>query len=222
VSAFCAAFADCSLWTGAGAHWMLAGTRGLRAAATEAAFAAQWRDSVVGPELTRLGVEVPAQLGATFLADAEQLAPWLAGVAPVDDDHPQRLSPRRPHPARQDFIERWMEVDAAAARFARSTMIQSLWPPGLRDSSRGFFRPQRLVNAVTFWPPRPVGLEDLRDVLADSKLRTLPLLVAGSTPVLQDISARASRPTDPTRCTPASTRRSRWSWPTERATRARC
>ena len=31
--AFCAAFADCSLWTGAGAHWMLAGTRGLRAPA---------------------------------------------------------------------------------------------------------------------------------------------------------------------------------------------
>ena len=191
VSGFCAAFADCSLWTGAGAHWMLAGTRGLRAAATEAAFAAQWRDGVVGPELVRLGVEVPAQLGATFLADAEQLAPWIAGVAPVDDDHPQRLSPRRPHPARQDFIERWMDVDAAATRFARSTMIQRLWPPGLRASSRAFFPSQRLVNAVMFWPPRPVGLEDLRDVLAESTLRTLPLLVAGSSPVLQDISARA-------------------------------
>jgi hypothetical protein len=42
-----------------------------------------------------------------------------------------------------------------------------------------------------FSPPRPVVLEDLRDVLAGTQLRTLPLLVAGSTPVLQDISARA-------------------------------
>ena len=191
VSGFCAAFADCSLWTGAGPHWMLAGTRELRTAASEEAFAAQWRDTVVGPELARLGVEEAAQLGATFLADAEQLAPWIAGVAAVDDDHPQRLSPRRPHPARQDFIERWMDVDAAATRFARSTLIQRVWPPGLRERCSAFFPPQRLVNAVMFWPPRPVGLEDLRDVLADSTLRTLPVLVAGSSPILQDIAARA-------------------------------
>ena len=79
VGAFCAAFADCSLWTGAGPHWMLAGTRGLRERATEEAFAAQWRDDVVGPELVRLGIEQPEQLGATFLADADQLAPWLGG-----------------------------------------------------------------------------------------------------------------------------------------------
>jgi hypothetical protein len=60
---------------------MLAGTRGLRERATEDAFAAQWRDDVVGPELVRLGVEEPEQLGATFLADAQQLAPWIAGSA---------------------------------------------------------------------------------------------------------------------------------------------
>jgi len=191
VSAFCAAFADCSLWTGAGAHWILAGTRGLRARATEEAFAAQWRDDVVGPELVRLGIEQPEQLGATFLADAEQLAPWIAGVPALEDDHPHRLSPGRPDPARQDFIERWMEVTDAAARFERSTLVQRLWPPALRDRSRALFAPQRIVNAVTFWPPRPPGLEALRDLLIESTLRTLPLLAAGSSPVLQEISARA-------------------------------
>lgn len=191
VSAFCAAFADCSLWTGAGAHWMLAGTRGLSERATEDAFAAQWRDAVVGPELVRLGVEQPEQLGATFLADAEQLAPWIAGIPALEDDHPHRLSPGRPDPARQDFIERWMEVADAAARFERSTVVQRWWPPALRDRSRALFASQRIVNAVTSWPPRSPGLEDLRDLLTESTLRTLPLLAASSSPVLQEISARA-------------------------------
>ena len=191
VRAFCTAFADCSLWTGAGAHWMLAGTRGLRVRPTEDAFAAQWRDQVVGPELVRLGLELPEQLGATFLADAEQLAPWIAGLPPLEDDHPQRLSPRCPHPAQQDFIERWMAVDQAAERFARSTLVLALWPPGLRDRSRDFFAVQRLVNAVTFMPSRWPGFEDLRDLLTQSTLRTLPLLVAGSDPRLQEISQQA-------------------------------
>lgn len=191
VSAFCAAFVDCSLWTGAGPHWMLAGTRGLRQPATEEAFTAQWRDEVVGPELIRLGMERPEQLGATFLADAEQLAPWIAGVPALDDDHPQRLSPRRPHPEQQDFIERWMEVGEAARRFERSALVRELWPPGLRARSRDLFPTQHLINDATFSPSRWSSLEELRDLLADSTLRTLPLLVAGSSPLLQDISGTA-------------------------------
>ena len=191
VSAFCAAFVDCSLWTGAGANWMLAGTRGLRERATEEEFVAQWRNPVVGPELVSLGIEKPEQLGATFLADAEQLAPWIASIPPLEDDYPQRISPGCPHSAQQDFIEQWMEVKQAAARFERSKMVQALWPPALRDRSRDFFAAQRMVNAVTFMPSRWPGLEDLRDLLIDSTLRTLPLLVAGSDPVLQEISQRA-------------------------------
>ncbi len=191
VSAFCAAFVDCSLWTGAGPHWMLAGTRGLHKRAPEDAFVAQWRDDVVGPELVRLAVETPEQLGATFLADAEQLAPWIAGIAPLEDDHPQRVSPDRPQAARQDFIERWMEVTQAALRFESSKLVRELWPPGLRARSRDFFATQRLVNAVTSLPTRWPGLEELRDLLNDSTLRTLPVLVAGSSPVVQEITQRA-------------------------------
>jgi spermidine synthase len=191
VSAFCVAFVDCSLWTGAGPHWMLAGTRGLRQRAPEEAFVAQWRDDVVGPELIRLGMEQPEQLGATFLADAEQLAPWIAGISPLDDDHPQRLSPGRPHSERQDFIEHWMETGGAARRFERSKLVQELWPPGLRARSRDLFATQRVINDVTFVPRRWPGLEALRDLLNESTLRTLPLLVAGTSPDLQEISQRA-------------------------------
>jgi spermidine synthase len=191
LSAFCAVFADCSLWTGAGAHWMLAGTRGLRAPPKEEAFTAQWQDPVVGPELARLGFERPEQLGATFLADAEQLAPWIASAAPLEDDHPQRISPERPHPERQTFIERWMAEEQAADRFERSKWARAMWPPSLRERTGANFSTQRLVNAVTFVPRRWPGLEALRDLLLDSDLRTLPLLLAGSEPLLQEIGGRA-------------------------------
>jgi spermidine synthase len=191
VGAFCAAFVDCSLWTGAGAHWMLAGTRGAHAGATEAEFTAQWRDPEVGPALSDLAFEQPEQLGATFLADAEQLTPWIAGVPPVQDDFPHRLTPGRPHASRQDYIERWMEVGQAATRFERSKWIQAMWPPGLKERTRDFFPVQRLVNAVTAEPSRRPSFEELRDLLVDSPLRTLPLLAAGSNPVLQAIGQRA-------------------------------
>jgi hypothetical protein len=190
VAAFCGVFADCSLWTGAGAHWMLAGTRGLRAAPTEAEFTAQWRDPVVKPELVGLGFEMPEQLGTTFLADREQLAPWLGGALPLDDDHPHRLSPARPHPDRQKFIDRWMDEPPARLRFAQSQLIRTLWPPSLRERSLDLFTSQRVVNDVTSAPVRFSGFEALRDLLVDTPLRTLPLLVAGSTPVLQAIARR--------------------------------
>jgi hypothetical protein len=84
-----------------------------------------------------------------------------------------------------------MDVEQAALRFERSRMVRELWPPRLRESTRALFAPQRLINAVTSLPPRWPGLEELRDLLNDSSLRTLPLLVAGSSPVLQEIGGRA-------------------------------
>lgn len=191
VKAFCAAFVDCSLWTGAGAHWMLAGTRGAGRPATEEELTAQWRDPVVGPELARLAFEQPEQLGATFLADAEQLAGWIATAAPLEDDHPQRLSSARPHPTRQGFIDRWMDEERAAARFAQSRWVRRWWPPELRERTRAHFSTQRSVNAVMSLPKRWPGLEALRDLLLDSDLRTLPLLLAGSDPSMQEVSERA-------------------------------
>jgi hypothetical protein len=202
VGAFCAAFVDCSLWTGAGPHWMMVGTRELRAPATEGEFGAAWRDPVLGPELRRLGLETPEQLGATFLADAEQLAPWIAGILALDDAHPHRLSPGRPHPARQTFIETWMEEGPAAQRFQRSKFIATVWPPTLRARSGEAFAFQRAVNDVTFLPSRWSGLEALREVLVGTPLTTLPLLMAGSEPRLQDIAlaqVRSGTPLEPGR-----------------------
>ena len=92
IRGFCDAFPDCSLWSGAGLQWMLAGTRGLHGPVAEEQFTAQWRDPLVAPELAALGFEQPEALGATFLADAATLAERTRGVPPLDDDHPGRIS----------------------------------------------------------------------------------------------------------------------------------
>ena len=46
IGAFCGAFSDCSLWSGAGAEWILVGSRGNVPAPTYEAFSRQWRDPV--------------------------------------------------------------------------------------------------------------------------------------------------------------------------------
>jgi len=40
---------------------------------------------------------------------------WIASVHPLEDDYPQRVTPGIPHSAKQEYIERWMEVKQAAA-----------------------------------------------------------------------------------------------------------
>src|SRR5260370_9922709 len=94
VAAFCGVFPDCSLWTGSGLEWMLAGTRGLRGPVEEGGFTRQWTHPVLAPALRDIGVEVPEQLGALFLAHPPALAHWTRGAPPLDDDHPGHLSSR--------------------------------------------------------------------------------------------------------------------------------
>ena len=98
VRAFCDAFPDCTLWAGTELDWMLAGSNGAASPVDEAVFRRQWDDPKVGPELRRLGIENPEQLGALFMADAEGLAAFAGSAEPLVDDRPQRLGPVRGAP----------------------------------------------------------------------------------------------------------------------------
>jgi spermidine synthase len=82
IRAYCDVFADCSLWSGAGYNWMLAGSRDARWQRAEEGFTRQWSDPAVARELRVLGFEKPEQLGATFIADASRLREVTMGVLP--------------------------------------------------------------------------------------------------------------------------------------------
>ena len=188
IRGFCDAFPDCSLWSGAGLQWMLAGTRGLHGPVAEEQFTAQWRDPVVAPQLAALGFEQPEALGATFLADASTLAERTRGVSPLDDDHPGRISLRYPRDENGDPTYRaWMQPGALRQHFESSAFVRDVWPSALRLRTADAFPPQALFDDLSVWG-RFNKLESLRGVLTLSSLHTLPLLLMGTEPAVQRIA----------------------------------
>jgi len=165
VRAYCDVFEDCSLWTGAGLNWMLAGSRNASWSGSEEGFSRQWTDPVVGPELRALGFERPEQLGATFLADADQLRDETRDVLPLTDDFPKRLTDRTDF--RSSRIEHvpWLDSAAARERFEESSFIREAWPADLREESLGFFAYQEMIDrsrGVRIGPPMGAALRRSR------------------------------------------------------------
>jgi len=188
IRAFCDAFPDCSLWSGAGLQWMLAGTRGAHGPVPEEQFSAQWRDPIVARELVALGFDTPETLGATFLADAVMLNQRTQGVAPLDDDHPGRILARAPsEEAGKPIYRTWMEPRSLHQRFESSAFVRDLWPPALRRRTGDFFAPQAVLDDLSaFGQLNPLAV--LHAVLKHSPLRTLPLLLLGTEPAIQRIA----------------------------------
>jgi len=189
VRAFCDVFDDCSLWTGAGMNWMLIGTRDARGPVPEEGFTRQWREPGVRGELATLGVERPEQLGALFLADAEQLAETLRGTQPLVDDRPYRVSAALPHELAPEYFA-LLDTNGSRERFERSRFVARMWPSALRQRTLPCFELQGLLNDY-FWSfyGAPLPPSHLRRALANSDLTTLPLLLMGSDPDRQRILA---------------------------------
>ena len=195
VAAFCGAFPDCSLWRGQSFELMLMGSNAAAGRVDETHFTAQWQDPVRREELEAIGVERAEQLGALFIADADQLAPFLEGVAPLTDDRPRRLTaPVSSVEAQHQLYAAWLDPAAGRARFARSAFAESRWPPRQRRAALEFFELGHLLD--TFgqdirsdrWSER---LGDLEAVLATSRTRTAVLWLLGSDADAQRIVARA-------------------------------
>ena len=144
---FCEVFEDCSLWTGIGLEWMLIGTNGASGPVSDAEFGAQWADPMVGPEMRNLALETPESLAATFLGDARTLRELTAGVPPLEDDHPLRVSSRVP-PAVDPFYVDFMTRTPVEATFESSDLIRRLMPPATRQRTLAAFETQRRIDLV--------------------------------------------------------------------------
>ncbi len=183
VTGFCNVFEDCTLWRGNDLDWILMGSRSGHPAPSEEEFGAQWRDPKVGPELRALGIEVPEQLGALFLADAEGLRAYAADTAPLTDRFPLRLSPLAPTLEQVAAGHRaWANVDREAA-FRRSPWIASTWPPGLWAATLPYFKHQQWINSLATSGSNPAevsaGMAEIRDLLTTTPLETLPMWLLG-------------------------------------------
>ncbi len=199
-AAFCGAFPDCSLWSGAGWDWLLLGRReGTRTTATAHDL---WSHPRLGPDLRTLGVENAAQMAALFMADAALLADWYADVPPLADDRPRRFRSAEPTPAEtaRDFAA-WTDAGASWQRFRRSGWVQSALPPGMARAPMAAFAAQHDLNRLMYGeaPGLPATLPAVHRLLEESDLETLPLLLCGTDPqVLEAVSrARAAGHPDP-------------------------
>jgi hypothetical protein len=195
VRGFCDAFPDCSLWRGMSFELMLVGTREARGPVPVEHFTAQWRDPRVRPELEALGFERPEQLGALFIAGAEDLAHWTRDVPPLVDDRPKRITAAVTSvEAQHRLYSEWLDPRTARARFARSPLLDRLWPPELRSASAPFFELQHLLDSFgegirsDRWSER---LTDLHALLGRSAARTPVLWLLGSDADAQRIIAAA-------------------------------
>lgn len=190
VRAFCDVFPDCSLWAGSGAEWILLGTRGRTPVPTMEEFSRQWNDPVSGENLRRVGFESPAQMGATFVADAPMLGALAGRTPPVTDNFPLRLSPD-PIWGMPSFVTPM--IDGAPRAFAQSAFVRRTLPPEVIAGAARYFWAERIIDRILLVPfgaPSPPA-NLLRSLLTGTDLRTAPRLLFGDDAWLEDIARRA-------------------------------
>jgi hypothetical protein len=160
-------------------------------------FSRQWHDPIAGPSLRAIGVELPEQLGALFIADAALLRKISQHTPPLVDDFPLRWGDQLVTRTQNvGFYVDLMNVRATSKRFRASRFIGALWPPSLRRPTLGQFEYQAIINQH-FLPLERLSpahrLERLDRVIADTALVTLPLWLLGTDEEEVRIAERVAR-----------------------------
>jgi hypothetical protein len=187
VAAFCDVFEDCSLWNATPFDLMLAGTRGDLGPVAEDDFVRPWTIPALRSRLAEIGMELPQQVGATFLGDAAYLRELTAGARPLVDDYPHRLIPDPRHPSLSDpgygrdaavtaHYQTVLDPARAQRAFESSGLIRRVWPERLKAATLPYFEHQRTINTVLWDGGRPLrDVDTLHRLLTETPLRTLPL-----------------------------------------------
>jgi len=187
MAAFCAEFADCSLWAGSHYNWILLGSRPGGADFNRVQRFQELAATPLRRELlAETGLENPAQLGATFIADADTLKQWIDGAAVLTDDQPYRLALASPDRKTFKHYAKWQDADAARYRFTASAWVRMNWPEQLREATADAFLWQPVLNGQTSRDPgRRMAILDR--LLQHSNLRTPVLWLLDSSVTHQKI-----------------------------------
>jgi hypothetical protein len=138
--AFHNAFPNSSVWAGPNQDWIMMGIKGPGRSVSEEEIRRLWREPATGADLSRIGIEVPQQLGALFLMDGEEIDRITHDVAPLTDNYPKRLSDAPwDDEASHRFAMTYMEALPALQRFLHSSLVSAVWPETLNQSMESFF-----------------------------------------------------------------------------------
>jgi hypothetical protein len=191
-SAFCVAFTDCTLWKGINFDWILIGTKDLKGPVTLERFRQQWTEG--RPQgLRDIGLEVPEQLGALFMAEGASMK-GLTEALPLDDNYPGRLS--RSPPARTLGPWKAPLLDSASARerFQESAFIKRTFPEEMRNATLPYFAVQglydRMLRELVPEGERPSSVRDAVRLLRETSLSVLPALLLGTSGEMRVLANR--------------------------------
>jgi hypothetical protein len=138
-----------------------------------------WSDFSSGSDLIRNGLEIPEQIPALFVMDAEEIDRLTQGVEPLDDFYPKRLTDAQPDlKAAYRLGSTYLEASGAQQRFFASDLIHEIWPNEQKESLEPLFllRETRYRSEMSGsnW------LAELDLYLRHSRLRTPVLAVLNS------------------------------------------
>jgi spermidine synthase len=192
--AFYDVFSNASVWAGADENWIMMGINGPGRKISEQELRRLWSDPGSGPDLRRIGIEVPQQLGALFLMDGDEINRITRDVPPLTDNYPKRLSDEPwDDKANFEFAASYMEPSAVTERFKQSPLIERIWPESLSDSMKSIFA----VRETRFLS-KTVGSNKLAELdlfLRGTRLRIPVLETLGSDELRLAIAQRAARQT---------------------------
>lgn len=138
--AFHNVFPNASLWATSDMEWVMIGIKPPLRKPDEELAHRLWTDPSSGSDLARIGLEVPEQMPALFVMDAEEIERITQGVEPLDDFFPKRLTDAQPD--LQSVFQlsySYFQSSGALRRFEASSLIRDLWPNVPMESLRQFF-----------------------------------------------------------------------------------
>jgi spermidine synthase len=196
--AFHDVFPNASVWADADENWIMMGINGPGRKIGEQEFRQLWKNPTTGPDLRRIGIEVPQQLGALFLMDSDEIDRITQDAAPLTDNFPKRLSDA-PWDDKEnfEFAASYMEPSAVTERFQRSPLIERIWPDAL-SRSRGTMKSIFAVRETRFLS-KTVGSNKLAELdlfLRGTRLRMPVLETLGSDELRLAIAQRAAQQTE--------------------------
>jgi predicted membrane-bound spermidine synthase len=181
--AFHNVFPNASVWATSDMEWVMVGIKPPVRPTDPEKIRGLFRDPLSGPDLARVGFEVPEQLPALFVMDGEEIDRLTQGTEPLDDFYPKRLTDAQPdiQPIYR-LAHSYLASPGALQRFSDSSFIHDLWPNERKETIDPFFfiRETRFRADISGsnW------LAELDFYLRHSQLRT-PVLEVLKTDVLR-------------------------------------
>ena len=193
--AFRNVFPNASLWATSDLEWIMIGMKPPVQKPDRALGRRLWTEPSMRSDLIRIGLELPEQIPALFVMDAEEIGRMTQGVEPLNDFYPKRLTDAQPDlKAAYQFGYTYLESSGAVQRFFGSALIRDFWPDARTETLEPFF-----ILRETRYRSEMSGsnwLAELDLYLRHSRLREPVLAVQNSDEFRLSLAERFVRPSN--------------------------